>query len=134
MGEVRFDVERNSVIGHPPPHPNADRGNLVLPAGEAAFAAAIDPDADPAVAPLSPHAEPVQRPYQPFLQRPDIVPEIGAAPPQVQHDVDDPLAPAAIGVLPAPERKSAVLVKSGSVRVELGGRRCIKKKTTHIQT
>ena len=62
-GQVRLDVERDAVITDPAPDAHPDGGDLVL-----AARTAIDPDADPALAPRAGDVEARQRRDQPVLQ------------------------------------------------------------------
>ena len=68
-------------------HPDAEGGDLVL-----AAAAAGDPDADPAVAPLAPDVEAGEGADDPFLEVVDEAAQVRSAPLQVEHDIGHPLA------------------------------------------
>ena len=95
MLEVGIDVERHAVIGHPAPHPHADRGDLGL-AG-----AMLDPDADPALAPLAVDFEACERANHPFFEVVDVAVHVLTAAGEIEHDIGDALPRPVIGVLPA---------------------------------
>ena len=102
--EVRRDVERHAVERRPAPHPDADRGDLVLgerPVGPARPVGTGDPDADPVRPRLARDAERRERPDQPAFEGADIGAHVGAAALEVEHDIGDPLAGPVIGELPA---------------------------------
>ncbi len=95
MVEVGIDVERHAVIGHPAPHPHANRGDLGL-AG-----ATPNPDADPALAPLAADFEACERANHPFFEVMDVAVHVLAAAGEIEHDVGDALPRPVIGVPPA---------------------------------
>ena len=104
MRKVRRDVERNAVERRPAPHPDADRGDLVLrrrPSGPARLVGAGDPDADPVRARLACDVERLQRPDQPAFEGADISAHVGPAALEVEHDIGDALARPVIGEPPA---------------------------------
>src|ERR1700704_6668769 len=99
MREVAVDVERKPVQCDPALHPYADGGDLVLAA--LALVRAAHPHADAVLAPLSCDVEGGEGADHPLLERGDIAAPIPAAPLEVEHRVDDPLAGAMVGELPA---------------------------------
>src|SRR6516164_10240615 len=96
MVELRVDVEPYTVIGHPAPHPHADRGDLVL-----RCTAPHHPNADPALAPLALDAEMRKAADHPFLEPMDMASYIGSAPGEIEHDIGDALPGSVIGVAAA---------------------------------
>ena len=96
MRQIGVEVDRNPVIGHPAADPNADRGDLGFGAVRPG-----QPDADPPLAPLAVEVEVREGPDHPFLEPPDVRPEVRTATLQIEHQVGDPLARAVIGVLAA---------------------------------
>src|SRR6185312_3231696 len=67
MLEGRVQVDGDAVEGHPLPDAHPDGGDLVLPP-----AAPVDPDADPARAPLAADIEAGEGADDPFLEIADI--------------------------------------------------------------
>ena len=98
--QLRLDIDRQAVEGHPVPHAHADGGNLVLAQRQSQIVPR-HPDADPALAALAGHVEAGEGADHPFLQRVNIAAQIGVAPPQIEHGIDDALARPVIGVLAA---------------------------------
>ena len=104
MGEIGVDVQRHAVKRRPAPDPNADRGDFVL--GDFAprrsrFVRARDPDADPVLAGLASDVERLQGFDQPAFKRRNIGANVGAAAPEVEHDIGHPLPGPVIGELAA---------------------------------
>src|SRR5579875_3336806 len=95
VSEIGRDVERDAVVGHAVPHPDADGGDLVL-----APAVACDPDADSPVAAFARDAEIGERADDPFLEGPDEGAQIAAAAVEVEQHIGDALAGPVIGPLP----------------------------------
>src|SRR5579885_3565777 len=104
MGKIGHDIERGAVEAHPVPHPDANRGDLVVrqfTAGPVRLLWARDPDADEALAAARLHAKPCERRNDPALEAADEGAWIRRAPVQVEHDVNHPLARPMIGELAA---------------------------------
>ena len=104
VGEVGLDVDRQAVERHPVADAHADGGDLVLARAaveQRRLVGPRHPDADPAGAALGGDREAGQRPDRPFLEVGDEAPHVLAARPEVEHDVDHPLAGAVVGVLAA---------------------------------
>src|SRR5690348_9143671 len=99
MRQLRLDIDRNAMERDPAPQPYADRGDLVLVLWP--LVRPPDPDADAVLAPLAADVEGGQGPDDPFLQRRDIGPDIGAPTLQIEHHVSHALAGAVIGDLAA---------------------------------
>ena len=74
MREVRFNVDRNTMVANPPPHTHADSGNLLLTPATETIRPAVDPNADPPITPLAAQAEPGESCYDPVLQPANIIP------------------------------------------------------------
>src|SRR4051794_33437872 len=100
MRQVAVDAERKSVQTDPALHPNADGCDFIL----AAFALipSAHPHADAVLAPLSCDVEGGERADHPLLERGHVTAYITPAPFEVEHRVDNPLAGAVVGELPAP--------------------------------
>src|ERR1700736_819344 len=96
MSEVRINVERDAVIGHPAAHAYADRGDLVL-----ASTGPGDPDADPAVAAFALHIEARKGADHPLLEPVDMASDVAPAPVKIEHDIANALARPVIGVATA---------------------------------
>src|ERR1700739_630932 len=97
MIEIGGDVDRHAMIGHPAPYPHPDRREL----GLAGPGPVCDPDADAAFAALALNAKLRQGEDAPFFELVDVAAHIAAAPGQVEHHIDDPLAGPMIGVAAA---------------------------------
>ena len=102
--EIGRDVDRDAVEGNPAAHANAERGDLVLGGGAVERRRLVgpgDPDADAVLAGLADDAELGQRIDQPALERADEGAHVGAAAPEVEHDIGDALPGPVIGELAA---------------------------------
>ena len=104
MRQIRIDIERDAVKRDPAPQPNADRGDLVFGAPQAALVGPRDPDADAVLAPLAANIEAGERRDHPGLERRDEGADILAPALQVEHHIGNALAGAMIGELAAAAR------------------------------
>src|SRR5215472_18512115 len=102
MRKVAIDVEGDTVQADPALHPDADGCDLVLAPGT--LRGPAHPDADPVVAPLALDPQFRKGADDPFLERRHESPHVRASPPQIKHDIGDPLARTVIGELPAAAR------------------------------
>ena len=96
MVEVGIDVQRDAVIADPAPHPDADRGDLVLAAAVPATQTPTRPSRRSPVTPKRARVRIIHSSSRCTWQRTSR-----AAALQVEHDIGDPLAGAVIGVLAA---------------------------------
>lgn len=97
MRQVGIDVEARPVQADPALEANADRADLVL--APFAILGPADPYADASGATLAAHIEMRERADHPFLDRRDEPADVGAAAPEVEHEIKHALPRAVIGEL-----------------------------------
>src|SRR5690606_37215686 len=120
-------VDGEPVVAHPTAQPNADGGNLFLYARP--LLRSLNPDADP-IAPRHPyHVEAIENVDDPVFEEGDEGPDVAEATAHVEHDVDNALAGAMVGILAAtPSRvdgkarwlEQVLRIGAGASRVERG--------------
>src|SRR5262249_47254334 len=111
---------------HPLSHANTNSGDLVL--ATFAFFRPADPNANAVLAPFGAHVEGGKRVYDPIFEGCDEAADIGAAPLEIKHQVNNPLAGAVIGQLASAaalvDRKTRLdhvrRVRAGASSVERG--------------
>src|SRR5260221_3864153 len=86
---------------HPAAHADTEGGDLVLAPAPEKVRAAVDPDADAAVAPLAAHGEARQSRDDPRLELADEGADVLLAAREVEHHIGHALAGPVIGVLAA---------------------------------
>src|SRR5262245_18456844 len=126
MGEIRLDIDRDTVEGHPALQPDPDRRDLVLESRS--LIGPLDPNSNAVLAALAADVEGGEGADNPLLQRGDIGAHIWSALLEVKHHIHDPLAGAVIRDLTAAPalkyRKSRLQevagLAAGAGRVERG--------------
>src|SRR5262245_46838578 len=98
MRKVGIDVDRDAVQADPALNTDADGGDLVL---AARLVVPAHPYTDAVLAAFTVDAEGCERADDPFLERDNEAAHVTAATLEIEHQVDDALARAVIGELPA---------------------------------